>query len=105
MSIYDGEFTSIFKWERTDEVGYHIGQMFVARSANDPIFNTQENVLSSLNIILNCVHFAAKRIICACSGGAVYREQQYLLVSEKYSMNPLSQGTAQCLSQLPGPPT
>jgi len=54
-------------------------RMFVARSVNERIFDAQENILSSLNVILNCVRFAAKRIICASSGGALYGEPQYLL--------------------------
>ena len=91
MSICDAELTSIFERERPEIVSHQAAQMVITRSVDDPIFDAQENILGSLNVILNCVRFGVKRIIYASSGGAVYGEPQYLPVDEKHPVNPLSQ--------------
>jgi len=91
VNICDKELADIFEQERPEIVSHQAAQMVVARSVNEPIFDAQENILGSLNVILNCVRFGVKKIIYASSGGAVYGEPQYLPVDEKHPINPVSQ--------------
>ena len=91
VSICDKELADIFEQERPEIVSHQAAQMVVARSVNEPIFDAQENILGSLNVILNSVRFGVKKIIYASSGGAVYGEPQYLPVDEKHPINPVSQ--------------
>jgi UDP-glucose 4-epimerase len=91
MSICDRELADIFDRERPEIVSHQAAQMVIARSVNEPIFDAQENILGSLNVILICVRFGVRKIICASSGGAVYGEPQYLPVDEKHPINPISQ--------------
>ena len=91
MSICDAELTNIFERERPEIVNHQAAQMVVTKSVDEPIFDAQENILGSLNVILNCVRFGVKRIIYASSGGAVYGEPKYLPVDEKHPINPISQ--------------
>jgi len=91
MSVCDAELTNIFERERPEIVSHQAAQMVIAKSVDEPIFDAQENILGSLNVILNCVRFRVKRIIYASSGGAIYGEPQYLPVDETHPINPLSQ--------------
>jgi UDP-glucose 4-epimerase len=91
MSISDAELTNIFEQERPEIVSLQAAQMVIAKSVDEPIFDAQENILGSLNVILNCTRFGVKRIIYASSGGAIYGEPQYLPVDEIHPINPLSQ--------------
>ncbi len=91
MSVGDAELASVFEQEEPDIVIHQAAQMVIARSVAEPVFDAQENILGSLNVILNCVRAGVKRIIYASSGGAIYGEPQYLPVDEKHPINPLSQ--------------
>jgi len=91
MSVCDAELAHVFEKERPDIVSHQAAQMAIARSVAEPIFDAQENILGSLNVILNCVRSKVKRIIYASSGGAIYGDPQYLPVDEKHPVNPLSQ--------------
>lgn len=91
MSICDAELTDVFERERPDIVSHQAAQMVIAKSVAKPIFDAQENILGSLNVILNCVRSAVKRIIYASSGGAIYGEPQYLPIDENHPINPISQ--------------
>lgn len=91
MSVCDAELTNIFEQERPEIVSHQAAQMVITRSMDEPIFDAQENIQGSLNVILNCVRFGVRKIIYASSGGAVYGEPQYLPVDEKHPISPLSQ--------------
>ncbi len=91
MSVGDAELASVFEQEKPDIVNHQAAQMVIARSVAEPVYDAQENILGSLNVILNCVRSGVKRIIYASSGGAIYGEPQYLPVDEKHPINPLSQ--------------
>ncbi|GAI15067.1 unnamed protein product, partial [marine sediment metagenome] len=91
MSICDAELTNIFERERPEIVSHQAAQIVIARSVDEPIFDAQENILGSLNVILNCVRFGVRKIIYASSSGVVYGEPQHLPVDEKHPINPLSQ--------------
>ncbi len=90
MNICGAELTNIFEQERPEIVNHQAAQMVIARSITNPVFDAQENILGSLNVILNCVRFGVKRIIYASSGGAIYGEPQSLPVDEKHPINPIS---------------
>jgi len=91
ISIYDSELASVFEREKPNIVSHQAAQMVITRSVADPIFDAQENILGSLNVILNCVRFGVRRIIYASSGGAIYGEPDHLPVNETHPINPLSQ--------------
>jgi len=90
MSICSTELTSIFEQERPEIVYHQAAQMAVTKSVDEPTFDAQENILGSLNVILNCARSGVSKIIYASSGGAVYGEPQYLPADEKHPINPLS---------------
>lgn len=55
-------------------VSHQAAQMLIQRSVDDPIFDAEQNILGSLNLIRQCLSFGVRKIIYASSGGAVYGE-------------------------------
>jgi UDP-glucose 4-epimerase len=88
--ICSSELEGIFEKERPELVNHQAAQTVIQKSMEDPIFDANQNILGSLNLILQCLRFGVKKIVYASSGGAVYGEPQYRLVDESHPINPIS---------------
>jgi len=91
MSIGDTRLSELFEQEKPEVVNHQAAQTVIQRSVEDPVFDAGQNILGSLNLILNCLRFGVKKIIYASSGGAVYGEPQYLPADERHPVNPIAQ--------------
>ncbi|GAI23468.1 unnamed protein product, partial [marine sediment metagenome] len=91
LSIGGSELERVFEQERPQVVSHQAAQTVVTRSVAEPIFDAEQNILCSLNVILNCLKFGVDKLIYASSGGAAYGEPQYLPADEKHPINPISQ--------------
>ncbi|MFC2058705.1 NAD-dependent epimerase/dehydratase family protein [Chloroflexota bacterium] len=91
LSIRDDSLSAIFEQEKPEIVNHHAAQIEVRKSTNDPVFDAEENILGSLNVIANSIRSGVKRIIYSSSGGAVYGDPEYLPADEKHPVNPVSQ--------------
>jgi UDP-glucose 4-epimerase len=91
LSIGNLGLAEIFERERPDIVNHHAAQIDLRRSVAEPLFDAQENILGSLNVIVNSVRYKVEKLIYASSGGAIYGEPQYLPVDENHPINPISQ--------------
>jgi len=80
----------VFRRERPAIVSHHAAQMDVRRSVQDPIFDAENNILGTLNVLQNAIKYGARKIIFASSGGAVYGETHGLPVSESHPIRPAS---------------
>jgi UDP-glucose 4-epimerase len=76
---------------RPEVVNHHAAQMDVRRSVADPIFDAEENILGSLNIIRACVDAGVRKVVYAGTGGATYGEPEHIPADENTLPNPLSQ--------------
>jgi len=91
LSVGDEKLAEVFERERPEIVSHHAAQIDLRKSVTEPIFDAQENILGSLNVILNSVRCGVKKFIYASSGGAVYGDPQYLPIDEDHPINPISQ--------------
>ncbi len=91
MSICDPGLAEVFELEKPEIVSHQAAQMVITKSVAEPLFDARENILGSLNVIINCAACGVKKIIYASSGGAVYGEPEYLPADEKHPINPGSQ--------------
>lgn len=91
MSVCDQELAEVFQQEKPELVNHHAAQMIIKRSVENPMFDAQENILGSLNVIHHCIQFGVRKLIYASSGGAIYGEPKYLPVNEEHPINPISE--------------
>lgn len=84
------DLDAVFEEEKPDVVGHFAAQMDVRQSLEDPIFDAQNNVLGTINLLECCVRHQVKKIIYASTGGAIYGEPEPLPATEEYPTNPLS---------------
>jgi UDP-glucose 4-epimerase len=90
VDIRSAVIDKIFEREKPEVLCHHAAQIDVRKSANDPIFDAEVNILGSLNLFNACVKRKVKKIIFASTGGAIYGEQDYFPADEKHPANPLS---------------
>lgn len=90
VNICSPELERVFEKERPEIVNHQAAQTVIQKSVADPIFDAEQNILGSLNLILQCLHFGVKKIIYASSGGAVYGNPEYRPVDEDHPINPVS---------------
>ena len=91
LNIGGQGLAEVFDLERPDIICHHAAQIDLRRSVTEPLFDAQENILGSLNVIVNSVHYRVAKFIYASSGGAIYGEPQSLPVDENHPINPVSQ--------------
>ena len=89
MDIGSAELERVFEKERPELVDHQAAQTVIQKSMQDPVFDARQNVLGSLNLLLQCLRFGVKRIVYASSAG-VYGEPIRLPVDEKHPVVPAS---------------
>jgi UDP-glucose 4-epimerase len=89
-SILDADLARIFQEEKPEVVNHYAAQVVVTKSVEDPVFDAEQNILGSLNLILQCLSLGVKKLIYASSVG-VYGEPRYLPVNEEHPISPISQ--------------
>jgi len=88
--ICSPELERIFEKESPELVNHQAAQTVIQKSREDPVFDAQQNILGSLNLILQCLRFGVKKIVYASSGGAIYGEPEYCPVDESHPVHPIS---------------
>ncbi len=89
VDIRAPELHAVFDQERPEVVSHHAAQMDVRRSMTEPLFDADNNILGSLNLLECARQSGTRKIIYISSGGAVYGEPEYLPCDEAHPVNPL----------------
>lgn len=87
--ICTSELEKIFHRERPEIVNHHAAQTVIQKSMEDPVFDAEQNMVGSLNLILQCLRFGVRKVLYASSAG-IYGEPQYLPVDENHPVVPVS---------------
>lgn len=83
IDLTSKEIIKIFKKHNIKKV-IHLGaQIDVKQSVDDPIFDSEVNILGSINLFQNCIKYGVKKIVYA-SSAAVYGEPNYLPLKEDH---------------------
>ena len=83
LDLEDQELKEIFRENEISHVIHHAAQIDVQHSIKDPLFDAQNNILSTINLLECCRAYNVKKIIYA-SSAAVYGEPDYLPVDEDH---------------------
>ncbi len=89
VDIREPELREVIERERPDVISHHAAQMDVRRSMAEPLFDADNNILGSLNLLECARKLRVRKVIYISSGGAVYGEPQYLPCDEKHPIRPL----------------
>jgi len=87
--ISSSELERIFEKERPELVNHQAAQTVIKKSMEDPVFDARQNILGSLNLVLQCLRFGVKKIVYASSAG-IYGEPEYRPVDENHPVAPIS---------------
>ncbi len=90
MNIQDEQILDLFKSERFDVVNHHAAQMDVRLSVADPIYDANNNIIGTINLLQAAVKTGVKKFIFISSGGAIYGEQDYFPADEDHPTRPIS---------------
>ncbi len=90
MDIRDEKVIEVFEKEKIDVVNHHAAQMDVRKSVDNPIYDAQNNILGTINLMQAAVKYNIKKFIFISTGGAVYGEQDYFPADEEHPTRPLS---------------
>ncbi len=80
----------IFKAEKPQVVYHLAAQMDVRKSLKEPLFDTEVNVLGSLNLLQAAIVGHVKKFIFTSSGGAIYGDGVKIPTPETEKEQPLS---------------
>ncbi|MGH4139625.1 NAD-dependent epimerase/dehydratase family protein [Clostridium sp.] len=79
----------VFKEERPEVVIHHAAQIDIQTSLKKPVFDAENNIVGTINILECCREFGVRKLIYP-SSAAVYGEPKYLPVNEKHPVDPIS---------------
>jgi UDP-glucose 4-epimerase len=89
VDIRNPKLADVFRTERPEIVCHQAARANVRESFEKPLLYADVNILGSLNLLECCREFGIRKIVYACTGGAVYGEPQQLPVAEDHPINPL----------------
>jgi len=89
MDIRDSEISRVFEAERPEYVFHHAAQRDVKKSLEDPVSDSDVNIIGTVNILENCRRYDVYKHIYP-SSAAVYGMPEYLPLDELHSINPIS---------------
>ena len=81
----------IFQEHKFEIVNHHAAQLDVRKSVADPVYDCEQNIIGSLNLLEAAKEVGGlKRFMFASTGGAIYGEQDYFPADEKHPTRPIS---------------
>jgi len=89
LDINDQELEKVFKENNITHVIHHAAQTDVQHSIKDPLFDAQNNILGTINVLEMAKNYEVEKIIYA-SSAAVYGEPDYLPIDEEHPIKAMS---------------
>jgi UDP-glucose 4-epimerase len=89
VDICSSELKGVFEKEKPEIVSHHAAQTVTQKSMEDPVFDAEQNIVGSLNLVLQCLRSGVKKIVYASSAG-IYGEPKCLPVDENHPVVPVS---------------
>jgi UDP-glucose 4-epimerase len=88
VDVLSPELGRVFRSERPEAVCHHAAQIDIRRSLFDPEYDTEVNVVGTVNVLEGCRENGIKTFIFASSGGSIYGEPDSLPADETYPSRP-----------------
>jgi len=89
LDIRSDKLKKVFDKEKP-EIVYHLAaQLDITKSIEHPVWDAEQNILGSINLLENCKNFGVKKIIFSSTAG-VYGDTSNIPTSEDAPLNPPS---------------
>lgn len=93
INIAEGDFNNQIEidnaLEGSDYVFHLVSSTLPASSNENPVYDVETNLISSLNLFKECVERKIKKVIFLSSGGTVYGVPESIPVKENNTTNPI----------------
>ncbi|PUU91273.1 MAG: UDP-glucose 4-epimerase [Halanaerobium sp.] len=89
LDIRAQELEKVFEENEISHIIHHAAQIDVQHSIKDPLFDAQNNILGTINVLEIAKNYEVDKIIYA-SSAAVYGEPDYLPVDEDHPIKAMS---------------
>ncbi|MGI8315849.1 NAD-dependent epimerase/dehydratase family protein [Halobacillus mangrovi] len=83
------DMDEVFAKEKPDYVIHQAAQVSVSQSFTDPLYDCEENIVATLNILQSSAKHKVKKVVFA-STAAVYGNPSYLPIDEAHHVQPIS---------------
>lgn len=90
LDIVDKKLSEVFAAEKPEVVFHAAAQVDVRKSVADPVWDAQQNILGSINLLENCKKFKVRKIIFFSTGGAIYGDTTDIPTAETHAELPIS---------------
>lgn len=90
VDITSDKLKNVFEKEKPELVCHQAAHINVRNSVKNPIFDSEHNILGSVNLLELCKEYNIKKVVYASSGGAIYGNPEYLPCDEKHPIQPVS---------------
>ena len=90
MDIRADGLADVFAEHKPELVDHLAAQINVTLSLKKPVYDAENNVLGTVNVLQRCVEHGVKKLIFSSSSGAIYGEPADLPVSEDSTPAPIS---------------
>jgi len=90
IDINDKFLTDVFTSVKPEIVFHLAAQIDVRKSVADPVWDAQQNILGSINLLENCKKSQVKKVIFSSSGGAIYGDTDKIPTAENHLELPIS---------------
>jgi len=84
------ELKRVFGKDRPEVVFHLAANANVRRSLEDPVYDAENNILGSLNLLRFAQDYGVKKFIFSSTGGAMYGEAERIPTPESYFPDPIS---------------
>lgn len=89
LDIREQKLAEVFEKNEITHVIHHAAQIDVQHSIKDPLYDAQNNILGTINLLECCRNNNVQKIIYA-SSAAVYGEPNYLPIDEEHPIKAMS---------------
>ena len=90
VDVRSAALHGVLEAERPAVVFHQAAQIDVRRSISEPLFDTEVNVVGTVNLLSACAAFGVGRIVFASSGGAIYGDTEVIPTPETHPARPAS---------------
>ncbi|MDD2807929.1 MAG: NAD-dependent epimerase/dehydratase family protein [Patescibacteria group bacterium] len=90
LDITADQLAEVFAVEKPKVVFHLAAQIDVRKSVANPVWDAEQNIIGSINLLENCRKYEVQKVIFSSTGGAIYGETEKIPTTESEPTEPIS---------------